>query len=91
MMVLNAGINEEADDQEFEQFKAHLALKLKTDESLLRPEANWVKDVGITSIDMVKIVMLLRQKYDVKVSTTEAGRIRTVADAYHYAKQGVKA
>lgn len=72
----------------FAEFRALLAKKLKKDESELIPEANWVKDVGISSVDMVKIIMLLRTKYGVKVSTTDAGRIKTVGDAFQYVDQG---
>jgi acyl carrier protein len=48
----------------------------------LCPQAIWVEDVGITSVDIVKIVMLLRQKFGVKVPTAQAGKIKTVQDAY---------
>ncbi|WP_159886661.1 phosphopantetheine-binding protein [Paenibacillus puerhi] len=72
----------------FADFRAQAAHKLKKEEGLLTPEAEWVRDVGISSVDMVKIVMLLRQKYGIKLSTTEAGRLKTVGDAFRYVEQG---
>ncbi|MEK8129274.1 phosphopantetheine-binding protein [Paenibacillus filicis] len=74
--------------QSFADFRSQVAHKLKKEEALLTQEAEWVRDVGISSVDIVKIVMLLRQKYGIKLSTTEAGRLKTVGDAFRYVEQG---
>lgn len=66
----------------FDDFCNTVAQRLKVEKDKLRPEAVWVEDVGITSVDLVKIVMLLRQKFGVKVPTAQAGKIKTVQDAY---------
>lgn len=41
-----------------------------------------MQDVGISSVDIVKIALLLRQKFGVKVTTSQTGKIKTVQDAY---------
>jgi len=66
----------------FEQFRKAVAERLNIEESKIEKEALWVKDIGISSVDLVKIVMLIRQKFGVKVSTTVIGKIKTVEDAY---------
>jgi len=73
----------------FEDFSQALAQRLQVDVSLLQPSAQWVKDVGITSVDIVKIALLLRQKFGVKVSTSQIGKIKTVQDAYQLLNVGV--
>jgi acyl carrier protein len=74
----------------FDEFCAAVAQRLNIDSNVLRPEASWVDDVGISSVDIVKIVMLIRQKFGVKISTTQAGKIKTVQDAYQFLGTGVK-
>lgn len=66
----------------FENFCQAVAQRLKLDIDLLEPEAFWVDDIGISSVDIVKIALLLRQKFGVKVTTCQTGRIQTVQDAY---------
>ena len=66
----------------FDEFCHAVAQRLKIDKNKLCPESNWVDDVGISSIDIVKIVMLIRQKFGIKISTTQAGRVKTVQDTY---------
>lgn len=66
----------------FEEFCAAVAQRLNIQREKLYPDALWVKDVGITSVDIVKIVMLIRQKFGVKVATTQAGKIKTVQDTF---------
>lgn len=66
----------------FEEFCQVAAQRLKVDINLLQPQALWVQDVGISSVDIVKIALLLRQKFGVKVTTSQTGKIKTVQDAY---------
>ncbi|NJN11500.1 MAG: acyl carrier protein [Richelia sp. RM1_1_1] len=73
----------------FDDFCNAVAKRLQINKDVLRPEASWVDDVGISSIDIVKIVMLIRQKFHVKISTTQAGKIKTVQDAYQLLLSGV--
>ncbi|MBD2434897.1 MULTISPECIES: acyl carrier protein [Fischerella] len=74
----------------FEEFCNAVAQRLNINKAQLRPESSWVDDVGISSVDIVKIVMLIRQKFGVKISTTQAGKIKTVQDAYQFLGAGVK-
>ena len=72
----------------FHDFCNAVAQRLNIDSNKLRPNAYWVDDVGISSVDIVKIVMLIRQKFSVKISTTQAGKIKTVQDAYQLLASG---
>ncbi|HEU4963835.1 MAG TPA: acyl carrier protein [Bacilli bacterium] len=72
----------------FETFCEAVAARLNVEPSKLRPDALWVSDVGISSVDIVKIVMLMRTKFGVKVPTNQAGRIKTVDDAFRLVSQG---
>ena len=66
----------------FDEFCNAVTQRLNIDKSKLRPETSWVDDLGISSIDIVKIAMLIRQRFGVKISTRQAGNIKTVQDAY---------
>ena len=66
----------------FDDFCNAVEQRLKINKNKLSPEASWVNDLGLSSVDIVKIVMLIRQKFNVKISTTQAGKIKTVKDAY---------
>lgn len=72
----------------FNNFCQVAAQRLKVDVNLLQPEALWVKDIGITSVDIVKIALLLRQKFGIKVTTSQTGKIKTVQDAYQLINLG---
>lgn len=74
----------------FDEFCTAIAQRLNINKTKLHPEASWVNDVGISSVDIVKVVMLIRQKFGVKVSITQAGKIKTVQDAYQFLGTGVK-
>ncbi|KEO84352.1 acyl carrier protein [Tumebacillus flagellatus] len=66
----------------FESFASAVAERLNLDAEKIQPDAFWVRDVGVSSVDIVKVVMLIRQKFGVKVPTTAAGKIKTVQDAF---------
>ncbi|UFP96328.1 phosphopantetheine-binding protein [Gloeobacter morelensis] len=72
----------------YREFCSAVAARLNIDAARLKPESTWVADLGATSVDIVKIVMLIRQRFGVKVPTSQAGRIKTVRDAYLLLGQG---
>lgn len=73
----------------FNDFCQAVSQRLQVDINILHPSALWVKDIGITSVDIVKIALLLRQKFGVKLSTSQVGKIKTVQDAYELLNFGV--
>ncbi|GAB1542993.1 acyl carrier protein [Scytonema sp. NUACC21] len=79
MVILN---DKRSHTTSFDEFCNVVAQRLNIDRDKLRPEASWVDDVGISSVDIVKIVMLIRQKFSIKISTTQAGKIKTIQDTY---------
>lgn len=82
-MQLRPNIKQESKTPSFEEFCKVAAEKLKLDSAQLHPEASWVKDVGISSVDIVKIAMLVRQKFGVKVPVSRLGRVKTVGETYN--------
>lgn len=77
-----------AETVSFETFCKAISERLNIEQEKLSPESSWVKDVGITSVDLVKIVMLIRQKFGVKISTSQAGKLKSVQDAYNLVIKG---
>lgn len=79
---MNAPSQAESKSVSFEEFCSAVEQRLNLPREKLYPDALWVKDIGITSVDIVKIVMLIRQKFGIKVATSQAGKIKTVQDAF---------
>jgi acyl carrier protein len=73
----------------FDDFCQVAAQRLKVDINLMQPNALWVKDIGISSVDIVKIALLMRQKFGIKVTTSQTGKIKTVQDAYQLVLAGL--
>lgn len=55
------------------------------------PEANFVKDLGADSLDLVELIMGLEEEFStdnmkIKIPDDEAAKIQTVQDAVNYIK-----
>lgn len=87
MVLIN---NKTSELVSFDDFRNAIGQRLNIDPNKLHPDASWVNDIGISSVDIVKIVMLIRQKFHVKISVTEAGKIKTVQNAYELLESGLK-
>jgi len=66
----------------YEAFCEAVIERLKLNHSTLEKDQLWVSDIGISSVDLVKIIMLIRQKFGIKVPTSTIGKIKTVHDTY---------
>lgn len=48
------------------------------------PQASFIDDLGIDSLDVVELVMALEDEFGVEIPDDEAEKIRTVQDAISY-------
>ncbi len=53
----------------------------------ITPEANFMKDLGIDSLDYAELVMELEQAFDITIPDSEAEKIKTVGQAIHYVEE----
>jgi acyl carrier protein len=57
----------------------------------ITPEANFMKDLGIDSLDYAELVMELEQAFDITIPDNEAEKIKTVGQAINYVEEKQKA
>jgi acyl carrier protein len=58
--------------------------KLGIAESEINPEANFIKDLGIDSLDYAEIVMDFEQTFDIRIPDDDAEKLSTIGSAIHY-------
>lgn len=47
-------------------------------------EADFVKDLGAESLDVVELVLAIEEEFDIDIEDKAASQIKTVQDALHY-------
>jgi len=57
-----------------------LAEQLNISVDKIKPETNVIEDLGADSLDVVEMLMLLEDEFDVTVSDEESLNLKTVAD-----------
>ena len=53
-------------------------------ESEITPDANFVKDLGIDSLDYAEIVMEFEQSFNIRIPDEDAEKMQTFGQAVHY-------
>lgn len=65
--------------------------KLGIAESEITPDANFVKDLGIDSLDYAEIVMEFEQAFDIRIPDDDAEKLQTFGQAVQYISGKIKA
>jgi acyl carrier protein len=47
----------------------------------VKPEANFIEDLGVDSLDVVEIIMEAEEEFDIRIDDEEAETVKTVQDA----------
>ena len=58
-----------------------LVQKLGIESSQIKPSANFVRDLGIDSLDYIELIMEFEQTFDIRIPDTEGEQLRTVGQA----------
>ena len=66
-----------------------LTEKLGIAESEITPDANFVKDLGIDSLDYAEIVMEFEQTFDIRIPDDDAEKMQTFGQAVKYIQDKV--
>lgn len=64
--------------------------KLGIAQSEITPDANFVKDLGIDSLDYAEIVMEFEQTFDIRIPDDDAEKLQTFGQAVKYIQEKVK-
>jgi len=67
-----------------DKVKRILAERLEIDPSEIRPDAEFINDLGADSLDIVELLMSLEDEFDIEISDEEAEQIMTVKDAVDF-------
>jgi len=54
------------------------------DETVITPDASFVKDLGADSLDLVELIMTMEEKFGIRIPDEDAERLITVQDAVDY-------
>ncbi|WRG10518.1 acyl carrier protein [Helicobacter pylori] len=64
--------------------QAVIAEQLEIDASQVTPEAKFVKDLGVDSLDVVELIMALEERFGIEISDEQAEKIVNVGDVMRY-------
>lgn len=64
--------------------------KLGIAESEISPDTNFVKDLGIDSLDYAEIVMDFEQTFDIRIPDEDAEKLSTIGAAVSYIENKLK-
>ncbi len=68
----------------FEQVKEVIVEQLNVSPEEVKPEANFVEDLGADSLDVVEMIMALEERFGIEIPDSEAENIKTVQDVVDY-------
>ncbi|MBM0625351.1 acyl carrier protein [Helicobacter pylori] len=68
----------------FEDIQAVIAEQLNVDAAQVTPEAEFVKDLGADSLDVVELIMALEEKFGIEIPDEQAEKIVNVGDVMRY-------
>ncbi|MGL2813822.1 acyl carrier protein [Helicobacter pylori] len=68
----------------FETIRAVIAKQLEIDVSQVTPEAKFVKDLGVDSLDIVELIMALEERFGIEIPDEQAEKIVNVGDVMRY-------
>ncbi|RVY78680.1 acyl carrier protein [Helicobacter pylori] len=64
--------------------RAVIAEQLEIDVSQVTPEAKFVKDLGVDSLDIVELIMALEERFGIEIPDEQAEKIVNVGDVMRY-------
>ena len=74
-----------------QKVKSIIAEQLGIGEDEIKPESNFIDDLGADSLDIVELVMAMEEEFEVEIPDDEAENIKTVGDAINYINSHKKA
>lgn len=73
-----------------ERVKNIIVEQLGVEADQVKPEAQFVNDLGADSLDTVELIMELEQEFDVEIPDDKAEKIKTVGEAISYIEANAK-
>lgn len=64
--------------------------KLGIPETEVTPDASFIRDLGIDSLDYAELVMEFEQRFDIRIPDDDAEKLVTISSAVEYIRSKVK-
>ena len=73
-----------------ERVKNIIVEQLGVEADQVKPEAQFVNDLGADSLDTVELIMALEEEFDIEIPDDKAEKIKTVGEAVSYIEANAK-
>ncbi|MCR5504449.1 MAG: acyl carrier protein [Elusimicrobiaceae bacterium] len=73
-----------------ERVKNIIVEQLRVEPEQVKPEAQFVNDLGADSLDTVELIMALEEEFDIEIPDEQAEKIKTVGEAIEHIKAKAK-
>jgi len=73
-----------------EKVKNIIVEQLGVEPDQVKPEAQFVNDLGADSLDTVELIMALEEEFNIDIPDEQAEKIKTVGEAIEHIKAKVK-
>jgi len=73
-----------------ERVKNIIVEQLGVEADQVKPEAQFVNDLGADSLDTVELIMALEEEFDVEIPDEKAEKIKTVGEAISFIEENAK-
>ena len=72
-----------------QRVKKVIARHLKTDEDKIKPESDFVKDLGAESIQSIELIAAFEEEFDIEMDDQAALAVKAVGDAVEFIKKAI--
>jgi acyl carrier protein len=72
-----------------ERIKNVIVEQLGVEPEQVKPEAQFINDLGADSLDTVELIMALEKEFDIEIPDEQAEKIKTVGEAVEHIKSKV--
>ena len=73
-----------------ERVKNIIVEQLGVEPDQVKPEAQFVNDLGADSLDTVELIMALEEEFEVEIPDEQAEKIKTVGEAITFIEENAK-
>ena len=73
-----------------EKVKEIIAVQLSVDKGKVKPDARFVEDLGVDSLDFVEVILGLEEEFSIEIPDEDAEKLLRVRDVYDYVEKHVR-
>jgi acyl carrier protein len=66
------------------KIKSIITKKLAASEDEIKPESSFIEDLGADSLDIVDLLMVMEEEFQIEIPEEDSESIKTVGDAINY-------